>query len=242
MVGAALLAAGCLDVTPSVVVRVRGDKPREQQCLACLEANPGPGPGCGPEIAGCRAEPACNSELECSFRIGHCYGGTRDDLAVCAQECLKNGYFMSGADPALLASSRFYDCIVKGSCSEACFGQVDVSDAGTRDASPTPPPLPEGGDGGGACLGDADVAILAQGVGDTPKACGTQCFATTDPTCSATCVAKKTGLSAGCSSCWGDVINCGIEKCLSPCLVGGQACTDCTAQKCDPAFHVCSGT
>lgn len=233
---AALMYVACLDVTPSVIVRKNGAKPREAQCLQCLEAPAVPGPGCGELIAGCRAETACKLELECSYSIGHCYGGTRDDLGACAQQCLKNGYFTSGMDPALAASSLFYDCIVRGPCSDICFGTGSEADAGT----------PEGGDAGDAsalaCVNASDAERMkSQALADAPKTCGTKCFGVSDAKCAETCVAATTGLSPGCSTCWGEQIKCGIRECLSPCLGGGQACSDCTAQKCNPAFKACSG-
>lgn len=57
------------------------------------------------------------------------------------------------------------------------------------------------------------------------------------------CIKMGTSLSDPCVTCFADTVSCVIAKCLQPCLAdsGSQACTDCRAMNCDPAFKACSG-
>jgi len=54
---------------------------------------------------------------------------------------------------------------------------------------------------------------------------------------------KALGLSDACATCFDDEYHCVVANCLADCSVdpNGQACTDCRATNCDPAFADCSG-
>jgi hypothetical protein len=56
------------------------------------------------------------------------------------------------------------------------------------------------------------------------------------------CIKMKTGLSDGCTTCFSDVVDCTVQKCLAQCLNGDSpACKMCREQNCLPAFKTCSG-
>jgi len=62
---------------------------------------------------------------------------------------------------------------------------------------------------------------------------------TQDP---ADCMQKKTGLTHGCAECFGKVIHCSHQQCLSECACGEtDSCHDCTKEKCQPDFDICAG-
>jgi len=99
--------------------------------------------------------------------------------------------------------------------------------------------------GGGACTNPADASILitidAQAEITT---CGAGCFLDPDKTqCIADCVETATGLSVGCSLCYGQSGACGIDSCLTECAADptGQPCLDCVALNCTPALEACTG-
>jgi hypothetical protein len=50
-------------------------------------------------------------------------------------------------------------------------------------------------------------------------------------------------LSDACTKCFDDNVQCIFAKCLAQCAAApsSQACTDCRATNCDPAFAACSG-
>jgi hypothetical protein len=52
----------------------------------------------------------------------------------------------------------------------------------------------------------------------------------------------KSGLSDGCSKCWGDVIACASKNCSAQCAMPmDAACQDCSNTNCNAAFMACSG-
>ena len=57
------------------------------------------------------------------------------------------------------------------------------------------------------------------------------------------CIQDATDLSDGCTECFGEVALCGKDKCIGSCALDpdGDACSDCVAANCLPAFEECSG-
>ncbi len=70
------------------------------------------------------------------------------------------------------------------------------------------------------------------------------CLNEADPgQCAADCVAEETGLSTECSGCFGDIVVCSIDNCLSPCLGSDvDACTQCQIDAgCLGPYYACTG-
>ena len=60
--------------------------------------------------------------------------------------------------------------------------------------------------------------------------------------CIVDCTAEEYDLSDGCLSCYGDVVACGADLCLTVCIdATSQACADCLDTNCVPDFEICSG-
>ena len=57
------------------------------------------------------------------------------------------------------------------------------------------------------------------------------------------CIEMNTGLSAMCSTCVDDYIQCIKVNCFNPCVSGpmSQTCHDCRKASCGPGFSMCSG-
>ena len=86
-------------------------------------------------------------------------------------------------------------------------------------------------------IGTTDMSSVLTG-------CMTTCFSDSDPSgCTADCVATDAGLSAGCSTCYGELGVCIVDNCLTDCLSdpSSVACTDCTDSACGTEFTACSG-
>jgi hypothetical protein len=101
-----------------------------------------------------------------------------------------------------------------------------------------------GGAAGGACTNAADTAIRTADEAAFQKKisdCATTFVGQEQPT--KDCIKEKTALSDACTECFGDVVLCAAEKCLTDCMAdqNGKPCSDCRAANCDPAFVACSG-
>jgi hypothetical protein len=101
----------------------------------------------------------------------------------------------------------------------------------------------------GACTNPADLAIYRNLNGNVewnkcvPGApTGRGCF--TDEDCNTTCVHENTGLTEDCSRCFAKLVGCFIGSCAQPCAQQPptQACNDCVAANCVPAYSTCFGT
>lgn len=93
----------------------------------------------------------------------------------------------------------------------------------------------------GACNNAADIqAFATSSVEDVMKNCAMGCIGK-GAECGATCSQEKMGLSQPCSMCVGELLSCTMSKCMMNCISGGQACTDCIAEKCGSDFETCSG-
>ena len=95
----------------------------------------------------------------------------------------------------------------------------------------------------GACDNPADLATLESTADLSGKiaGCAMQCIGQGVP-CMSGCVQDATGLSEGCSGCFGEAIQCTMSSCMLQCIDSGSpACADCQQQKCAPAFEQCAG-
>jgi hypothetical protein len=237
----------CLDLTPTVVATTEDEAGTgtSQVCMDCL-TGPSSSTGCADELAACEKDTLCGRGVECTFREG-CYSASDDVQPICTRHCADLAGFLSQGDPSTLLALAWYRCALD-KCRKTCVGGDDggttsdasVADTGARDGGGADA---EGGTLVGACTDPTDMAVAADpAFASAPRDCGFMCFGNPDMTCSATCMQGK-GLTQPCASCWGDTINCGAMYCLTVCFdATSQACLDCTAQHCDPAFHACSGT
>lgn len=77
--------------------------------------------------------------------------------------------------------------------------------------------------------------------------CGLACLSECAPgDCAVKCMTnrKSVSLSKTCSSCYGDIVICTIDKCLTRCISDPQApdCKACQEEKgCQAAFDACTG-
>ncbi len=98
----------------------------------------------------------------------------------------------------------------------------------------------------GACTNAKDQAIINSRISTIEKTmvtCVMQCFMGGGEPCIKTCIAKATGLSDPCSTCFAKTGDCSFKKCPAECAAdpNGQKCKDCLAKNCIPAFETCSG-
>jgi hypothetical protein len=94
----------------------------------------------------------------------------------------------------------------------------------------------------GACVNATDCQKSRTDVNAKVAECGQRCFGAGP--CTAMCLKDGLGITQGCADCWGAVVQCGRDKCLTQCINGTDtpACRDCTASAgCDSAFATCSG-
>jgi len=94
----------------------------------------------------------------------------------------------------------------------------------------------------GACVNATDCRKTRTEMAAKVAECGQRCLGAGP--CTATCMKDGLGLTQECSQCWGTVVQCGRDKCLTQCAGGSDsmACRDCTATAgCDATFATCSG-
>ena len=100
---------------------------------------------------------------------------------------------------------------------------------------------------GGACINDADLAIIDDPDVDVTAVATEYAYAClTDEdigACAAAGVSTDTGLSSECAYCYAEQVVCAAENCLSQCISDSeaQACVDCRNENCVPLFEPCSG-
>lgn len=113
----------------------------------------------------------------------------------------------------------------------------------------------EGNANEGACLNDADGAILADESIDASAVAGDcalgtngiedRCLGAEDPlACSTMCVARETGLTEDCATCYGATVDCSIQNCIAECSAdpSGDACRTCQVEAgCTTEFYSCTG-
>ena len=95
----------------------------------------------------------------------------------------------------------------------------------------------------GACTDAADTAKLAQ-LGANLQTDVTNCAKNNfgNATGINNCIAML-GLSAGCTTCFDNNVQCADQKCLTQCFANPSSagCTSCIHTNCTPAFNTCSG-
>ncbi len=125
-----------------------------------------------------------------------------------------------------------------GSCGECGPGEVCAAEGYCEAQGGT-----TGGTGDdGACTNAADQAIVdSMDVEGTAKDCALANLGN-EPAALA-CIKEKTGLSESCIVCFSGIVTCGIEKCISQCLIDSASpeCNQCLEDNCYPAFNECSG-
>lgn len=98
--------------------------------------------------------------------------------------------------------------------------------------------------GEGACTNATDQAILNQIDAQTMATeCGLGCIGDLNASaCATTCLQAQSDLSSGCAGCFGKLVGCIIDNCLTNCInPEDPECTSCTASFCGSAFQSCSG-
>jgi hypothetical protein len=110
----------------------------------------------------------------------------------------------------------------------------------------------------GACLNDNDKITLCDvedSIDDIMQACSTEecgslLFADNSvggelATCARDCIIAETDFSAGCSSCFGEILACTMRECSAQAIgaISGDrtALEACVAEKCDDDFSACAG-
>lgn len=130
---------------------------------------------------------------------------------------------------------------------------TDAGDPGTDGGDPGTDAGPvdtDGGDPGtdagmmasGACTNTADTtALMSVDINAIVMTCVTRTFGAQPAT--SECIGMMSGLSAGCTACFGETVTCVTMNCLTQCIAGGGSpgCVSCRMMNCDPAFAVCSG-
>jgi hypothetical protein len=116
-------AFGCVDVTPILVIdESDGGSPdaaaEQAACVACFEKPNDPGPGCGDELAACRAYPSCRAVIDCILEA-HCVTQSRDQEVRCAAACFEKVGVRTAADPASVLGAKL-DACVRAKCAAVC--------------------------------------------------------------------------------------------------------------------------
>ena len=174
-----------------------------------------------PDVVTC-ATPCVEDATGLSAECSSCYVGIiACTITNCAAECI--------ADPD---APECLTCQMDKGCFPAFY-----------ECSGLEPPME-----GDQCVNEADGAIIeadSDAISGHAKDCGMACLADPDVvTCATPCVEEKTGLTAGCASCYVGVIVCTINNCAAECIADPDApvCTDCMTDKgCYDAFYECSG-
>jgi hypothetical protein len=119
-------------------------------------------------------------------------------------------------------------------------GGTATGGGGTGGASTCGMPGPEMD----ACLDDADQAIVMDMTKDLGKISG-DCAKANLADCQKAydCIQMGTGFTDECTTCFNNNVQCVIANCIGECISdsNSQPCLDCRAEKCDPAFAMCSG-
>jgi hypothetical protein len=117
-----------------------------------------------------------------------------------------------------------------------------VVDAGDPGVDAGDPSTDAGMMASGACTNEADTTTLMSiDIGAIVEGCVRTTFGAQPAT--SNCIGMMSGLSAGCTACFGETVTCVTMSCLTQCLAGGSSpgCVSCRMMNCDPAFAVCSG-
>jgi len=103
--------------------------------------------------------------------------------------------------------------------------------------------------GGDACDNTSDLDELANNIEAIEEAsgdCGMSCIADSDiASCAGECIEMTEGvnLSRGCADCFGAVVECTVDNCLTQCIADPSSteCVMCRETNCDPVFEACAG-
>jgi len=186
------------------------------------------------DVAGC-VSTCLQGDPGLSPECADCYGARLVCAATyCASECL-----MNPASAACLACQETNGC---ASAFETCSGlelEVDTDSDSETDSETDSDPVD-------ACDNTADLAIIGSVDVETAAInCGMTCIAEPDlSACTADCLQSSPGLSADCSECYGDLVECAVTNCFSECTADPTsiACTSCQdTAGCTATFDACSG-
>ena len=127
--------------------------------------------------------------------------------------------------------------VADGSAAAGDGAFMDGDTSGGNVAEPTTGP-------DGARDNEADMALV-----DTPEfdavtdTCGTNCVLSGGVDCVTNCLATETGVSTECARCYDGIVNCSAQSCWDMCIFdsAGEACRNCVAVMCEPAFDQCRG-
>ena len=99
------------------------------------------------------------------------------------------------------------------------------------------------GNSDGACNNPADIKVFHDHWYDfrsIVQSCAQDCLGRSN--CTSRCIQNDTGLSEGCSDCFGDTVECIASKCFVPCLKPeSNDCQKCALDNCLPALLKCTG-
>jgi len=231
-------------------------------CDSGGDDNDGPGTDTiAPECAtddDCAEGETCNADGECEAAIVEPDCTTDDDCAE-GEVCTEAG--VCEAEVVEPDCTTDDDCAEGEVCTEAgvCEAEVVEPDCTTDDdcaegevcteagvcEMDVEPPM-------GACLNEADGAILGPDEGEAAKAaatdCAMGCIAEPDlegiVACANPCVIDATGLTEDCAGCYTSIIGCTFVNCLALCAAdaSSEECTTCMADNgCYDVFYECTG-
>ena len=206
---------GCVNEADGAIILEKGDE------ISAFAKECGMACLAEDDIVAC-ATPCVEEKTGLSADCSSCYVGIiLCTINACAAQCI--------ADPD---APECLACQVENGCYAAFYGCSGL----------TPPPAVD------QCTNEADGAIILEKsdeISAFAKECGMACLAEDDVVvCATPCVEEKTGLSAGCASCYVGMITCTILNCAAECIADPDApeCTDCQVDKgCYPDFYECSG-
>jgi hypothetical protein len=100
--------------------------------------------------------------------------------------------------------------------------------------------------GGGACRNETDCPKVKDGTANaTSKSCGFKCIADASrATCVSSCFVETASMTAECSTCYGNLLDCVISNCVSVCAASSESpdCRSCVETAgCNTKFNTCSG-
>lgn len=225
------------------------DVPEPDVCTPdCVGLECGPD-GCGGSCGTCRATDECVEGLCKSEEVPP--PATCEEGYYCAvdcgltEECIEECGIFSASGGLQSEISGALECAI-GACGE------DTDEFGWEDcAAESCPPVrdclglvAETGE----CTNSADIAVLEELGGDAVSSligdCTLSCFTGGGDTtpCISECVEEDTGISSGCSTCFGEAGSCTLAACIFACLnPTSPACTECVSTNCGPAFEECAG-
>jgi hypothetical protein len=200
--------------------------------------------GCGGSCGACTGTLQCQNgvcmDTSCSPNCQNIQCGP-DGCGGSCGTCLGNSWCQGGV---CTGGACTPSCNGKQCGDDGCGGSCGNCPAGTtcNIASQCQSTGTTGGTG--ACTNATDQAILNQIDAQTMATeCGLGCIGDLNASaCATTCLQAQSDLSAGCAGCFGKLVGCIIDNCLTNCInPEDPECTSCTANFCGSAFQSCSG-